>query len=651
MTESVDVPITRRFEREPVQLDREQLRANLGEADPAIMVLCAVHATGDTTLLTRFGGAVRRAVPSGPGASLPVVTMDHDIRSELTDVLVDALCGGPVTPHLMVDNQETFLSMASVAVGEPVEQEFAPLLLEQSGFVPTQPVVPRTKRPGPPQRIAILGAGMAGIAAGVYADQNNFNFEIFERSNDIGGTWRTNTYPGVAVDTPSLYYSYSFDLNARWSRYFPVGNEYQDYLRRVVDTFGIKSHIRFETEVTGLRWIEADQQWEVRSTDSAGTESTSRFSAVITAFGYLNRPKFADVPGRESFAGTTVHTAQWPKDLDVTGKRVAVIGAGATSVQVVGAIGDQVGTLSFFQRQPHWVMPANVGTPEVPEGERWLLAHLPFYNQWSRLKTYWGASDNLYDVVRADPEWMKDHLSISPANDAVMQYCLGHIANSFAERPDLAAAMTPDYAPAGKRLVRDPGNFYTTLAKPNVEVVTERIERIVPEGIVTADGRTHELDVIIHATGFTLDYLAPIEIIGRDGRTLNESWKGDDPFAYLGGTVPGFPNLFVTSGPNTSPGHGGGHNFTVEAVLHYIFECLQLMVENDASVIEVTAEATADYIERIAAKLENSVWTTQTGANTYYRNSAGRVTLPSPWRMVDFWTMLRAPDTKAFTVK
>ncbi|WP_179274794.1 MULTISPECIES: flavin-containing monooxygenase [unclassified Rhodococcus (in: high G+C Gram-positive bacteria)] len=645
------MPITRRFEREPIQLDRGQLLANLGEADPAIMVLCAVHATGDSSLLDRFGGAIHRSIPSGPAATLPVVTMDDHLRSELKEVLADALCTKPVTPHLVVDDQQAFLAMASLAVGEPVAGEFASLLLEQSGFVPTQPVVPRTRRPSPAHRIAVLGAGMAGIAAGVYADQNGFDYEIFERSNDIGGTWRTNTYPGVAVDTPSLYYSYSFDLNAQWSRYFPIGTEYQEYLRRVVDAFDIKSHIRFETEVTGLQWIEVDQEWEVTSTDSGGTQIKSRFSAVITAFGYLNRPKFADVPGRESFGGTTVHTADWPEDLDVTGKRVAVIGAGATSVQVVGAIGGQVQEMSFFQRQPHWVMPKNAGSPDVPEGERWLLAHLPFYNQWFRLKTYWGASDNMYDVVRAEPEWMKDHLSISPANDAVMQYCLNHIAKSFADRPDLVKAMTPDYAPAGKRLVRDPGNFYSTLKKPNVEVVTERIERIVPEGIVTADGRTHELDVIVHATGFTLDYLAPIDIVGREGRTLNEVWKGDDPFAYLGGTVPGFPNLFVTSGPNTSPGHGGGHNFTVEAVLHYIFECLQLMVENDASAIEVTTEATEAYNQRVTDQLENSVWTTQTGANTYYRNKAGRVTLPSPWRMVDFWTMLRAPDAASFTVR
>ncbi len=651
MTEPVDVPITTRFEIDPVRLDVDQLRTNLATADPAILVLCAMHATGDTTLLDRFGGAVVRKVPSGPAAALPVVTMADEVRSELTDILVEALCSAPTEPHLVVDDPGVFLAMAELAVGVPVADEFAALLLEQSGFVPTQPVVSRTRKPAPTQRIAVLGAGMAGIAAGVYADRNGFDYEIFERSNDIGGTWRTNTYPGVAVDTPSLYYSYSFDLNAQWSRYYPVGHEYQDYLRRVVDSFDIKSHISFECEVTELQWVEEDRQWEVRSIDSAGIESSSRFTAVITAFGYLNRPKFADVPGRETFSGRSVHTAQWPEDLDLTGKRVAVIGAGATSVQVVGAIADQVQSLDFFQRQPHWVMPKTEGSVAVPDGERWLLGNLPFYNQWFRLKTFWNASDNMYDVVRADRDWMKEHLSISPANDAVMQFCLGHIEAMFGDRPDLAAAMTPDYAPAGKRLVRDPGNFYSSLKKPNVTVVTDRIDRIVPEGIVTADGHLYELDVIVHATGFSLDYLAPIDIVGRDGTTLNEVWKGDDPFAYLGGTVPGFPNLFVTSGPNTSPGHGGGHNFTVESVLHYIFECLQLVVESGGEVIEVTAAATAEYNERLERQLADSVWATQTGATTYYRNKAGRVTLPSPWRMVDFWTMLRSPEPNAFVVR
>lgn len=651
MSRSDDLPIMTTFELEGIELDPERLRANLTEVDPALLLLCAVHVTGDVGLLDRFSDAIERTVPTGPAATLPVVTMPEDARRMLSDILVDAVRGGRTVPHLVVDDRAVFLRMAGLAVGATVADEFADLLLEQSGFVPSQPVIPRTKKPRPTQRIAILGAGMAGIAAAVHADRSGFDYEIFERSNDIGGTWRTNTYPGVAVDTPSLYYSFSFDLNAQWSRYFPVGTEYQEYLRRVVDRFEIKSHIRFDTEVTALRWSDAHRQWEVESRDAAGTVTTEQYTAVITAFGYLNRPKFADVPGRESFRGTSVHTAQWPNDLELDGKKVAVIGAGATSVQVVGAIADKVGTLDFFQRQPHWVMPKNTGSATVPDAERWLLAHLPFYNQWFRLKTYWNASDNMYDVVRADPEWMKDHLSISPANDAVMQFCLGHIKAMFADRPDLEAAMTPDYAPAGKRLVRDPGNFYSSLKKPNVTVVTDRIESIAPDGIVTADGTMHELDVIIHATGFTLDFLSPIEIVGRDGRTLNEVWNGDDPFAYLGGTVPGFPNLFVTSGPNTSPGHGGGHNFTVEAMVHYIFECLQLVIENDASSIEVTSEATDEYNARVQQKLEKSVWATQTGANTYYRNQAGRVTLPSPWRMVDFWTMLRTPDETAYALE
>ncbi|MFB7859965.1 flavin-containing monooxygenase [Rhodococcus qingshengii] len=649
MNESIDRPAVETFDQEPVALDRETLARNLQDADPAILLLCAAHATGDLTLLDRYASSISRRPGEGRNA-LPVVTMEAGARTSVTDLLLGALGAAPIVPELLVGDLDVFARMVEIAVGEKVSPEFLPLLLEQSGFVPSQSVVPRTKSPKPGMRIAVLGAGMAGIAAGIMAERFGYEYEIFEQSNDIGGTWRMNTYPGVAVDTPSLYYSYSFDLNADWTRYYPVGNEYQQYLRRVVESHGIKEHITFDTEVTGLRWIEQDSEWELSIRAADSTMQTSRATTVITAFGFLNRPKFPEISGIEDFAGISMHTAQW-KDADLRGKRVAVIGAGATAVQVVGEIADSVSDLTLFQRQPHWVMPSAPGSGVVPDTERWLLARLPFYNQWFRLKTYWGLSDNLYDNIRADPEWAENNVSISPANDRVMQTGLAYLQSMFADRPDLLAELTPDYAPAGKRLIRDPGNFYASLKLPHVSLTSERIEKVVSSGVVTADGRTHEVDVIIYATGFTLDFLSPMDIVGREGRVLNDEWQGDDPVAYLGGTVPGFPNLFVTSAPNTSPGHGGGHNFPTESVLHYIFECLQILVENGGTSIEVSAEATEEYNARVAAQLENTVWTIATGAHTYYRNRAGRVILPSPWRMVDFWTMLREPDLSAFTIR
>jgi cation diffusion facilitator CzcD-associated flavoprotein CzcO len=260
-----------------------------------------------------------------------------------------------------------------------------------------------------------------------------------------------------------------------------------------------------------------------------------------------------------------------------------------------------------------------------------------------------------YPRVRVDPEWAKEHVSISPSNDQLMRLCLAYIRSCFGEDTELARKVTPDYAPGGKRMVRDPydfapGGYYYALAQPHVDVETDQLARIVPEGIALADGRVIELDVLIYATGLTVDYLSTIEIVGKDGRTLADTW-GDSPRTYLGGTVPGFPNLFVNSGPNTGVGHANGHNFMAEVLNHFIFECLQVLANRSASSIEVTEEALEEFDERLVSTMEGSIWRHQFGAHTYYRNAAGRACLPTPFRHVDYWTMSRGPDERAFRIR
>ena len=247
------------FSREAVNLDAQELGANLLGADPAVMLLCAAHVTGDAGLLSRFtdGRTVKKDAAS---------------VAELISIITGAFASGPIEPNLLVDNPEFFQRMSEIAVDQPVAEEFLPLLLEQCGFLPSQPVVPRSGKAKSKYKVVILGAGMAGIAAGILAERNGFEYEILERAEDIGGTWRINKYPGVAVDTPSFYYSYSFRLNSEWSKYYPVGNEYNDYLRRVVDEFGIEENISFGTEVTALKWDEQNQEcWP-----SWGGSSTQR---------------------------------------------------------------------------------------------------------------------------------------------------------------------------------------------------------------------------------------------------------------------------------------------------------------------------------------------------------------------------------------
>ena len=641
------------FQTDPVDLDLATVRATLAGTDTALLLACLVHLTGDAALLDRYGpGTVQRPDPTRrlmPSSHMPEESAAA-VRERLAGLLTAD--GGPLQPAIPVPDRELFPRIVELAVGQPVEKEFLPLLSEQAGFQLAQPVLPVTRRPPETLDVAIIGAGMAGIHAAIAADRRGFACRIFERADDIGGTWRVNTYPGVAVDTPSLYYSFSYELNPDWTHFYPAGGQYQAYLQRVVDRYSLRARISFGTEVTDLRWDDDARRWRLTLRQSDGTVRTASAAAVITAAGFLNRPSLPDVPGRGAFAGDQFHTARWDPSVPLAGRRVAVVGAGATAIQVVPSIVDEVGELVLFQRQPHWVIPRYSGEGEVPAAERWALRHVPFYHQWCRLKVYWFLSDNLYPNIRADEEWMRTNThSISPANERVRQLCLGYIDEMFGDDPELAAAMTPDFPPMGKRIIKDPGGYYAALRRDQSRVVTAPVERIVPEGIVTGDGELIELDVIIWATGFTLDYLAPVRIAGRDGRTLADVWRTDAQSAYLGGTVPGFPNLFITSAPNSSAGHGGGHNFTVEANVHYIMECLQLLVEREASSIEVTQEAHDTFIAEVDEAMAGTIWCHAPTAHTYYRTARGRPIVPSPWRMVDYWSRLRSPLEDHFTLR
>jgi len=319
-------------------------------------------------------------------------------------------------------------------------------------------------------------------------------------------------------------------------------------------------------------------------------------------------------------------------------------------VQIIDACVDQVAHFTVFQRQPHWVAPRKRLTDEVPAYRRYLGRHLPYYANWNRLKSYWGTADNNYPVILHDPEWATDHLSISAANDVLLQMCLEYIERTFGKDTELAKKVTPDFAPYGKRIIRDPGGYYAALTRDHVDVEASEPAEINAKGIVTQDGRQIDLDVIIYATGYHLDFLSTIDIRGRGGRKLADEW-GDSPRAYRGGTVPGFPNLFTMSAPNYSPGHGAGANFSMEVLAHYIIECLQLMALRGASTIEVTERAYQDYVAAIDEAMSHTVWCHTPNAHTYYRSGSGRVVVATPYRLVDVWHQHRAPIEEDFTLR
>lgn len=622
------------------------LRTNLEQADPGVLVAVLAQLTGDPAVVDKFGPAISH-VPDPPEQA---GVTDPGTAAAIVDALVDSLTGeaGP-GGAVHADDPALFARIAPLALGVPVDDRNVPMLLEQGGFHKSQPVLPRTAPIPQDTTVAIIGGGMAGIAAAIAATDDGIAYEMYERHPEVGGTWLTTTYPGIGVDTPSTYYSLSCELNPEWSSYYPLGWEYQKYLQAVADKYRIRDHTRFNTEVEALWWDDDRQQWQIHARGADGTRTVSHANVVITAAGFLNRPRYPDIEGRETFAGTSIHSANWDPELDLRGKRIAVIGAGCTAVQIVDAVVDDVAHLTVFQRQPHWVAPRRRPSDDVPDYQRWLARHVPYYANWIRLKSYWSTADNNFPVIQVDREWAESHQSISPANDVLLKYCMDYIDRTFGAGTELAKKVTPDFAPYGKRIIRDPGGYYDALTRSHVDVEASEPARASPKGIVTQDGREIELDVIIYATGYYLDFLSTVDIRGREGRSLQDEWSGT-PRTYRGGTVPGFPNLFITSHPNGSPGHGGGHNFGVEVAVHYIMECLQLLALRGAQAMEPTREAYEDYVARLDAEMEHLVWRHTPTAHTYYRVPSGRVVVASPLRMIDWWEEHRAPVEDHFRV-
>jgi 4-hydroxyacetophenone monooxygenase len=625
--------------------DREELAELLEAADPALLLNCLIHLTGNSRLLETYSGAFE---PLDLRTAHKSHRVDPPTAAEIRSRIATHLAEGYAAP-LPERHEGAFLQMASFAVGEAVGQEFLPLLLEQAGFEKSRRHVPATRQPSEGFHVIVIGAGMVGINAGVKLGEAGFDYTIFEQRHELGGTWSINTYPGAAVDTPSHYYSFSFELNPGWTHYYPFGPEYFEYLHRVAKKYQVDEHIRLDTSVISCTWDSDSLEWIV-TTESGGQRHEHRAHAVITAAGFLNRPSIPDIPGRDEFTGVVMHSAAWDHQVDLTGKRVVLLGTGCTAVQIAAAVAEDVEHLTVVQRQPHWISPAKDVLETVPDGVRWAMTHIPFYQQWFRLKTYWYASDNLYDIPRIDPAWQKAHVSSSPANDQLMQVCLAYLDRKLGDRPDLKQKLTPDFPPFAKRIVKDPG-YFDTLKRENVELLTGTIERFGAGSVTVTGGLDLDCDVVIYATGFNVDFLSTLDITGRDSLRLNDVWQsGLDPRAYLGVSVPGFPNFFTTAGPNSAPNHGGGHNLTSEEQVHYIIECLQLLVEREAAALEPTQEATDDYNARVDVEMDRTVWKHGGTAHGYYRNGAGRAVVACPWRMLDYWTALRQPDPTHYLI-
>ncbi len=470
----------------------------------------------------------------------------------------------------------------------------------------------------PDVEVAIIGTGFAGLGMAIRLKQDGQDsFVLLERADEVGGTWRDNHYPGAACDVPSHLYSFSFAPNPDWSRKYPTQPELYRYLRKVANDHGLYPHIRFNSNLENATYDEANGLWRVVT---GSGDITAR--SLVMGSGGLAEPKLPDIPGVESFRGKTFHSSRWDHDYDLAGKRVAVIGTGASAIQLVPEIAKQAGRLDVYQRTPNWIIPRN--DRAYLDAEKTLFRKLPLTRQLHRAAIYWGHESRVMGLV-LNPKLMTLFQKLAE----------WHIRRQVKDKA-LRDIVTPDYTIGCKRILIS-NDWYPALQQPNVELVTDGIREIRANSIVTADGTEREIDVLIFATGFyaTENPIAD-RVHGRDGESLAHAWR-DGEEAYLGTLVNGFPNLYFIIGPNTGLGHTS-MIFMIETQVDYIARLLALRNKAGGKVLEVRPEVQARYNERLQARLGSSIWAT--GCDSWYKHKSGKIT--ALWPGFTFEFRLRA---------
>jgi 4-hydroxyacetophenone monooxygenase len=570
--------------------------------------------------------------------------IQQEIREKVAEGVLSWAAGKPIAVPAPTGAQ--LLELATLCVAEEIPDDYEPMTAEQMGFRPAP--IPKLRSNHPVDlQILIIGAGISGMTASKHLHDLDIAHTVIEKNARVGGTWIENCYPGCGVDTPSYLYSLSFFPRA-WSTYFGKRQELDDYLAELADSFDLTRSIRFDTTVESLRWDAEAMQWAVAIRNPDGTSEELRATAVISAVGQLNIPKVPDLEGRDEFAGPAFHSACWPADLDLRGKRVAVVGTGASAMQIVPAIADDVLALDVYQRSPQWIMPNANYFRAVDQQVHWLMDHVPFYRAWYRFRLAWAFNDRIHASLQKDPDWPHPERSLNAINDSHRRMFTKYIENELEGRQDLLEKALPTYPPFGKRMLQDNG-WYAALKKPQVELITSGVRGLSPTGVIDDTGQERPADVVVFATGFHAESPVQFEVVGKDGVRLAEVWGKDDPRAYLGITAPGFPNLFFMYGPNTNLGHGGSFIFLAESQINYIVDALAQMANAGIAAMECRQDVHDRYNEELDAAHQRMVWT-HTGMDTWYRNSKGRVVSTMPWRVVDYWTMTRRADLADFEV-
>jgi 4-hydroxyacetophenone monooxygenase len=634
---------------ESISEDYDVIRDHLASGHTPTLLAVLVHLTGDTNILSSKIRP-RDVRPFGTEQG----NIDDADRAIVADRVAAALCeyrdrGSHLPEPLEPDVIRCLMDFLGDA---PLPDDYAELFAEEMGFSDFETRgLSWTNGSMPSQArdftVAIIGGGISGILAAVRLAQAGIDYILIEKNDAVGGTWYENQYPGCRADTQNDLYVYSFDLGYRWPHYFASQKEMFEYLDGVVDRFGIREKIVFGTEIEEAKWSEATASWTLRGNGPNG-DIEFEANVMISAVGQLNRPKLPEIEGRDSFQGDAFHSARWPAGTDLAGKRVALIGSGATAYQIGPQLASHVASLTIFQRSAVWGVPTPHYLNPVPPAVRWLQDKVPFYANWYRFWLRLTLMDRLSALFEVDPDWPNPHISVSAANDDLRKTLTEYWEKQLAGNDALLKKVVPDFPVGGRRLLRDCGQWAHMLQQDNVELVTEKIARIIPSGIATNDGLSREFDAIVYATGFQASHmLAPMSVVGRDGTAIESQWDGDDPRAYLGSVVPNFPNMFILYGPNTNSPMGGSIIFVAECQVRYVMSCIRHLVENQLGTMECRQDVHDHFNCEVDSANRKRVWGMST-VDSWVKNSKGRVSQNWPFALKEFWRKTRELDPHDF---
>lgn len=546
---------------------------------------------------------------------------------------------------------ERLFDSMRLTAGEELPDSEREIWLEQTALNPWARGLNWEHPPSPEQlakfKVAIIGAGLSGLNAAVQLKRAGIPYVVIEKNSEVGGTWYENQYPGARVDSPSRTYTHLFGADFTYPYAYCPADENLRYMRWVADNFAIRDNIFFNTEARSVIWDEAAQLWDITAVDPTGTQ-TWRVNAVISCVGFLSRANMPEIPGMESFEGISCHTAQWPQGLDVSGKRIAVIGSGASGYQTVPVIAKTAGHTILFQRTPSWCFENPSYVSKLPSQLLWLERNFPYFVNFSRLRlsALYGP-DTARILARRDPGYEDPHAGSEP-NKQSREARIGFIKRKLASRPELIDKMIPAAPPFSSRpiAIDSEDSIFDALTRDNVTLVSDPIEQITPGGIV-AGNVDYPLDMIVYATGFKAqDFLWPMDVRGRGGVRIEDLWVKDGARAYIGSMLPGFPNFFMSYGPNTN-NYGGFQIIDIlEIEIRFALECIAGLIVQDKSTVEVTTDAYWRYNDELDRE-EGLMFYMDPRVRNYYRNSHGRsaVNLPIDFRRM--WRWLRNPTGTA----